>query len=243
MSKIIRVPRPAATLILTRDCASGIEVYLMQRTPQAVFMPGYYVFPGGAVDPLDSCASMQALCSGVSDAEVSRMLGIQRGGLAYMIAAIRESFEEVGLLLAHDANGDYVEIAQPSDVEYYAGLREHLNNGQLTLADVFRSRGLNAAVERLAFFSHWITPEGLPRRYDTRFFVAAAPLQQTPVPDGQEAVDHIWINPAEALARGERGELALSLPTRSTLQELSLFNTTQSLLEHTRYARQVQIKQ
>lgn len=232
-------PRPASTLILTRDASCGLEVFLMQRTQQAAFMPGYYVFPGGVVDPMDYSDSMLSLCS-IDDAEASRMLGLEQGGLAYVIAAIRESFEEVGLLLAHDTHGEYIEIAEAGDVEYYAGLRERLNSGQLTFADVFRTRGLSAAVEKLAFFSHWITPVGLPRRYDTRFFVAAAPELQTAVPDGQEAVDHVWLAPAEALELGARGELSLSLPTISTLRELASFTTTDALIKHARRPRIVQ---
>lgn len=232
-------PRPASTLILTRDTSSGLEVFLMQRTHQAVFMPGIFVFPGGAVDPMDTSEEMLSICNGIDDAEVSRMLGMERGGLAYVIAAIRESFEEAGLLLANDSRGDYVEIAKPGDVEYYAALRQRLVSGQLTLADICQARGLSMAVDKLAFFSHWITPVGPPRRYDTRFFVAAAPERQTAVPDGEEAVDHIWIAPADALERGRRGEFPLSSPTIRTLRELASFETTDALLNHARRPRKV----
>lgn len=168
MPSSIVVPRPASTVILTRDSAAGLEVFLMQRSHQAVFMPGVFVFPGGVVDPMDACASMRSLCNGIDDIAVNRRLGVEQDGLAYLIAAIRESFEEVGLLLAHDNHGDYLEIAAPDDIAYYAGLRERLNAGQLNFADVFRPRGLSAAVEKLAFFSRWITPVGYPRRYDTQ---------------------------------------------------------------------------
>ncbi|HSH48806.1 MAG TPA: MBL fold metallo-hydrolase [Halomonas sp.] len=232
-------PRPAATLILARDTPSGLEVYLMQRTYQAVFLPGFFVFPGGAVDPVDASDAMLSLCGGLDDAQASRTLGMERGGLAYVIAAIRESFEEAGLLLAHDHRGDYVDIAEPGDVAFYAGLRERLVSGQLTLADVLRARGLSAAVERLAYLSRWVTPVGPPRRFDTRFFVAAAPERQTAVPDGREAVDHIWIAPAEALERSRCGELALSSPTLRTLKELAAFETTDALIKQARRPRRV----
>ncbi len=234
------VPRPASTLILTRDTAFGLEVFLMQRTHQATFMPGVFVFPGGAVDPADSSDTMLSLCNGMDDTKISKALGIEQGGLAYVVAAIRESFEEVGLLLAHDSQGDYVEIAEPGDIEYYAGLRQRLNTRQLTFADVFCARGLSVAVEKLALFSHWITPAGLPRRYDTRFFVAAAPERQIAVQDDQEAIDHLWITPVDALKREERGEFPLSLPTISTLQELSAFDTTTALINYARNQRQIQ---
>lgn len=243
MAHLKITPQPASTLILTRDSASGLEVFLMQRTHQAVFMPGYFVFPGGMVDALDASASMLSFCTGVAESEASAMLGLEQGGLAYMIAAIRESFEEVGLLLAQDADGDYIEIAEPGDVEYYAGLRERLNAGQLTFADVFRSRGLNAAVDKLVFFSRWITPVGLPRRYDTHFFVATAPERQTAVVDGQEAIDHIWLTPAEALQRSKDGKLPLSLPTLSTLQEIAAFATSEALIQHARCSQRIKSMQ
>ena len=211
----------------------------MQRSHQAVFLPGFFVFPGRAVDPMDASEAMLSLCSGVDDADVSRMLGMERGGLAYVIAAIRESFEEVGLLLGHDRQGEYVEIAKSGDVAFYAGLRERLTSGQLTLAEVFRARGLSAAVDKLAYFSRWVTPVGPPRRFDTRFFVAAAPERQTASPDGQEAIDHVWIAPAEALERSRCGELALSSPTLRTLKELEAFETTDALITHARRPRQV----
>lgn len=238
MPKSSMLPRPAATLILSRDTACGLQVFLMQRTQHAVFLPGFFVFPGGAVDPMDASETMLALCKGTDNAKGSPILNMEQGGLAYKIAAIRESFEEVGLLLAENRSGEYIEIAEPGDVEYYAGLRERLNAGQLTLADVCRQRDLSAAVDKLAFFSHWITPVGLPRRYDTRFFVAAASERQTAVPDGQEAIDHIWIAPAEALKRGRRGEFPLSPPTMLTLRELASFETTAALINYARRPRQ-----
>lgn len=243
MTHLKIAPRPASTLILTRDSARGLEVFLMQRTHQAVFMPGYFVFPGGVVDALDASASMLSLCSSFADSQASAMRGLEQGGLAYAIAAVRESFEEVGLLLAQDAEGDYIEIAEPGDVEYYAGLRERLNAGQLTFADVFRSRGLSAAVEKLALFSRWVTPVGLPRRYDTRFFVAPAPERQTAVVDGQEAIDHIWLTPAEALQRSRDGKLPLSLPTLSTLQEIAVFATSEALLQYARCSQRIKSMQ
>lgn len=239
MSNSHVIPRPASTLILTRDTASGLQVFLMQRSHQAVFMPGFFVFPGGVVEQVDASDSMRSLCQGLCDLEASRMLGVKQDGLAYMVAAIRESFEEVGLLLAHDNQGDYIEIAKPGDVEYYAGLRDRLNTEQLTFADVFHYRDLHIAVDRLAFFSRWITPVGYPRRYDTWFFVAAAPQRQIAVPDGQEAIDQLWITPAEALEQSRRGVLLLSPPTVSTLQEISAFATTDALLSHARRPRKV----
>lgn len=229
------IPRPAATLILTRDTCAGLEVFMMQRTYQASFMPGFFVFPGGAVDPKDSCDTMLSLCNGLDDVAVSGQLDFAADGLAYAIAAIRESFEEVGLLLAQDGAGRYVDITQPDAIECYTRLREGLYSGKLTFAEVVHSQGLIAAVDQLALLSRWVTPEGLPRRYDTRFFVAAAPEQQVAILDGQEAIDHRWIAPAQALALGEQGEMELSLPTVRTLHDISSFTTSAALLNYARH--------
>ena len=234
MPKAPLVPRPASTLILTRDTSTGLEVFMMQRTHQAVFMPGYFVFPGGAVDPADTSASMLARCQGIEGLDLSCALALEQDGLAYAVAAIRESCEEVGLLLAYDAQGDYVQIAEPGDIAYYAGLRERLYTGQLTFADVFQQRGLTAAIDQLALFSRWITPVGLPRRYDTRFFVAAAPERQIAVPDGQEAIDHIWVAPTTALEQGRQGAFTLSEPTMRTLEDIAAFTTTEALISYAR---------
>lgn len=232
-------PRPAATLILTRDSPAGVEVYLMQRTHRAVFLPGFFVFPGGSVDAMDSSEAMRALCGGIDDEEVSHRLGVEQGGLAYLVAAVRESFEEAGLLLARDRHGDYVEIARPGDVAHYTQLRERLATGQLSLVDVLHSRGLSAALDSLAYFSRWVTPVGPPRRFDTRFFVTVAPERQLSTPDGQEMIDQLWITPAAALKRSRGGELPLSSPTLRTLKELAAFETTAALMTQMRRPRQV----
>lgn len=233
-------PRPASTLILTRDTPAGLEVFLMQRTYKAVFMPGVYVFPGGAVDADDEGEELLALCNGVDVAAANRMLGVARGGLPYLVAAVRECFEESGLLLARDLHGRPVEICQPDDVEAYAALRARLCAGEMTLIDLCRYRGLTIAVEELAFFSHWVTPVGPPRRYDTRFFVAVAPAGQTASHDGAETIDHVWIRPEEALERSRRGTFPLSSPTIRTLKTLTSFPTTAALMDYARRPREIE---
>src|ERR1700690_4524114 len=104
------IARPAATLILVRDVDSGMEVFMIRRTQSAVFMGGAHVFPGGGVDASDAAPDLAAHCEGMDDAEASRRLGVERGGLAYWVAALRECFEEAGLLLAHDAEGRYADL-------------------------------------------------------------------------------------------------------------------------------------
>lgn len=232
------VPRPASTLILTRDGPAGLEVFMTQRTHGAVFMPGVYVFPGGAVDAEDASEELLPFCHGVTAAQANRMLGVAEGGLAYLVAAVRECFEEAGLLLARDRRGKPVQITQPEDVEAYAALRERMCAGEITLLDLCRARGIKVDLQQLAFFSHWVTPAGPPRRYDTRFFVAVAPAGQLASCDGEETIASVWIRPEEALERGRRGLFPLASPTIRTLKALSVFPTTMALMDHARTPRE-----
>jgi glyoxylase-like metal-dependent hydrolase (beta-lactamase superfamily II)/8-oxo-dGTP pyrophosphatase MutT (NUDIX family) len=233
------VPRPAATLILARDASTGMEVFMIRRTHSAAFMGGAHVFPGGAVDAADATAKLAAYCEDLDDIEASRLLGVERGGLAYWAAAIRECFEEAGLLLAHDSGGEYADLNQPQRVEVFAQWRESVRAGRATLADLCREHQLRLAAGRLAYYSHWITQPGRARRYDTRFFVAVAPAAQTPSHDNRETVDHLWIQPAEALERHRRGDLHLVFPTIKTLESIAHFPTAEALMQFARSPRKM----
>ena len=231
--------RPAATLILVRDASSGMEVFMIRRTQSAAFMGGAHVFPGGAVDAGDASAELAAHCEGLDDSEASRLLGLERGGLAYWAAAMRECFEEAGLLLAHDARGEYADLNLPQHTEIFAQWRESVRAGQTTLADLCRAHELRLAAGRLAYYSHWITQPGRPRRFDTRFFVAEAPMAQTPSHDNSETVDHLWIQPAEALERHRRGDLHLVFPTIKTLESIAQFPSADALMAFARSPRKM----
>ena len=235
----VLVPRPAATLILVRDASAGMEVFMIRRTQAAAFMGGAHVFPGGGVDAGDASAELAAHCEGLDDAEASRLLGVERGGLAYWTAALRECFEEAGLLLAHDAEGRYADLNDAERLQVFAQWRESVRAGRATLADLCREHGLRLAAGRLAYYSHWITQPGRPRRYDTRFFVAEAPSAQTASHDNSETVDHLWIQPGEALARHQRGEIQLVFPTIKTLESIAGFDTAAALLAFARSPRKM----
>jgi glyoxylase-like metal-dependent hydrolase (beta-lactamase superfamily II)/8-oxo-dGTP pyrophosphatase MutT (NUDIX family) len=235
----VLVPRPAATLILVRDAADGMEVFMIRRTQSAVFMGGAHVFPGGGVDAGDASADLVAHCEGLDDAEASRLLGVERGGLAYWTAALRECFEEAGLLLAHDADGSYADLNDAQHVQVFGQWRESVRAGRATLADLCRGHRLRLAAGRLAYFSHWITQPGRPRRYDTRFFVAEAPAAQTASHDNSETVDHLWIRPAQALERHQRGEMHLVFPTIKTLESIAGFDNAAALMQFARSPRKM----
>jgi len=217
--------RPAATLVLTRDSQDGLEVLLLQRTWKAVFLPGFYVFPGGSVDATDQIC--RAHIAGPGDHSISHTMSLDEGGADYMVAAVRECFEEAGILLATDGDGELIGAEHPVHNH-----REQLFRGDACLDDLCQRYGLALALDRLAYLSHWVTPPGPPRRFDTRFFVAAAPTDQTASHDGQETINHIWIRPQQALEEQRQGQRLLGLPTLRTLRVLSDFATTTELLRH-----------
>jgi len=215
--------RDAATVMLLRDGDAGLEVFMMRRTLNAAFVGGFYVFPGGAVDDADRSAEVEAVSLGLTDAEASERLGVVRGGLAYWVAAIRECFEEAGVLLALDGDGAVVRFDDPAVERRFAGHRRAVHGGDQRLVELCRDEGLRLATGEIAYVSHWITPEGEPRRFDTRFFVARAPEAQDPLHDDQETIASLWVRPADALDRCRAGELAMIPPTIRNLEFLVPF--------------------
>jgi glyoxylase-like metal-dependent hydrolase (beta-lactamase superfamily II)/8-oxo-dGTP pyrophosphatase MutT (NUDIX family) len=230
----LALPRPAATLVVVRDGSHGMEVLLMHRTKAMDFAGGAHVFPGGAVDAAD--AALASACAGLDDAAASRRLGIESGGLAYWVCAIRECFEEAGLLYAY-ARGEIVQFDSPAARVDAPSLRRALHSGETTFAALVGTLGLRLATDRLAYLSHWITQAGRPRRYDTRFFIAAAPEHQRPMHDAGETVAHEWVVPRVALERHARGEMQLLFPTLKTLELLAGFGRVADALDYARAPR------
>jgi 8-oxo-dGTP pyrophosphatase MutT (NUDIX family) len=213
--------RDAATVMLVRDRPDGPEVFMLRRTLNAVFVGGHYVFPGGAVDPADRHSDVEPLCDGLSDADASRQLGLDAGGLAYWVAAIRECFEEAGVLLATNAAGEVMRFDDAATEAAYTRHRHAVHDGDLRLVDLCRSEGLRLIAGDIHYVSHWITPVGEPRRFDTRFFVARAPDAQEPLHDDNETIASLWMRPADALDRQASGELQMITPTLKNLEFLA----------------------
>jgi len=230
--------RDAATIMLVRDSLfdgePALEVCMLQRHLNSDFVGGAYVFPGGKVDDEDRTPAAEEACAGRSDAEASAMLGIGSGGLAFWVAALRECFEEAGVLLAYRGDGtggDVVLDAHDQEIRRrLAALRVALNAGEVRFLDACRGEHLRLAMDRVHYFSHWITPEPAPKRYDTRFFVAALPPGQVPIHDDHETVDTVWVRPDDALARAKAGEFDLIFPTMKNLEAISRFTTSGDLL-------------
>lgn len=218
--------REAATVMLVRD-DPDLQVFMLRRNLKSEWVGGAYVFPGGAVDPGDRAPAVLARCPDRDDPAASAQLGLGEGGLGYWVAAVRETFEEAGVLLARSAaTGELVDPAEPR----LTRLRDELNAGALTFQELIEAEDLLLDVGGLHAFSHWITPEGAPRRYDTRFFLAAAPDGHAYLHDETETVASRWVRPADALVASDRGELELIFPTRKSLEALSRFATAADLL-------------
>jgi 8-oxo-dGTP pyrophosphatase MutT (NUDIX family) len=195
-------------------------------------MGGAYVFPGGAVDAADRAPELLARCHGRDDATATTQLGLPAGGLGFWVAAIREAFEEAGVLLARAAvNGQPVDLGDPSSAARLDAARRAVGGGERQFLDVVLDEDLLLDAGALHLFSHWITPAESPRRYDTWFFVAAAPEGHAYLHDDSETVASVWIRPADALARAGRGELEIHFPTRRNLEQLARFPTARELLD------------
>jgi len=207
---------------------------MLRRNLASEFVAGAYVFPGGSVDPEDRGDAADELCRGLSDADASELLGVDSGGLAFWVAALRECFEEAGVLLALPRDAvDGIDLLDTSDPEVRDRFEAHrlaINEGRTGLLDVCRTEGLVLAADTVHYVSHWITPELAPKRFDTRFFVTAAPSGQVAHHDEGETIATIWVRPADALTRFEDGEIELLPPTIDNLQKLAAHSSTAAVM-------------
>jgi 8-oxo-dGTP pyrophosphatase MutT (NUDIX family) len=237
--------RDAATVMLVRDGLDpdgrpAVEVCMLRRNLASEFVAGAYVFPGGSVDPADRGAAADELCRGLSDDEASGILGVDSGGLAFWVAALRECFEEAGVLLAQPRDAgrgtDLLDTTDPGERARFEAHRLAINEGRTGLLDVCRTEGLVLAADTVHYVSHWVTPELAPKRYDTRFFVTAAPTGQIARHDDGETIASIWVRPRDALDRFEAGEIELLPPTIDNLEKLAVHASTAQVMA---WAREV----
>jgi len=232
-------PKEAATVILLRrreeQPAEGFEVLMALRSQESKFVPGSYVFPGGALDDQDCSPEMEALCRGVEPSSafaVLKDIPTPAMALGTWVAGIRETFEEVGLLLAYRANGRLLSFDH-DDAERYERYRSLLNQGKLTFEEILQKEALTLAADRLHYFSHWITPGFFPIRYDVRFFICEAPAGQEARHDGMELTDHLWITPREALRRYHENRFEMVYPTLVTMQALLPYRQIEEVIRAT----------
>ena len=207
--------RAAATVLLLRDTPAGLEVLMTRRSPSASFAPNAYVFPGGRIDEADTAARRIA----------TRRRTQSRVQLTQAIAAIRESFEELGVLLAHHADGT------PVRAELIAGMDRSTADTTVAFAEQCAARGLRLSTDRVYTFAHWITDRDLPKRFDVPFLVARMPEGQTPTADETEQFEPCWVRPADALARHAEGRFFMIFPTVRTLERLATYATVDAVLD------------
>ena len=221
-------PRHASTVVLLRDRADGMQAYLLRRTRTMAFAAGMYVFPGGSVDPRDETLADDAW-AGPPPAAWAGLLSADEGlTKALVCAAVRETFEESGVLLAGAGPDDVVADTTGDDWEAdRAALVDH----SLSFAAMLDRRGLVLRADLLRPWAHWITPEVEPKRFDTRFFVAALPSGQRTRDVGGEADRVAWVRPADALAAADSGEMGMLPPTAFTLSELATYDDVAAVLD------------
>jgi 8-oxo-dGTP pyrophosphatase MutT (NUDIX family) len=221
-------PRDSATVILVRDGAQGLDVFMLERHLRSDFAGGAYVFPGGTIDDRDTDHAAARFLDGPA----------QNGDVdaAFYLCAIRETFEEAGVLLARRGTTP-VTFDDAGDLERFAAYRQELNARGGSLAAIAEHEGLRYAADALHYYQRWITPEFSPKRYDTRFFVAAMPEGQHPLHDDVETTASTWIRPADALTQAADGSFSIIFPTRKCLESLTRFATTDELIASTRGKR------
>jgi 8-oxo-dGTP pyrophosphatase MutT (NUDIX family) len=222
-AKATVVARPASTILLLRDGERGIEVFMVVRHREIEFAGGALVFPGGRVEPDDAVVAGPDPLDG------------------FRIAGIRETFEECGVLLARPLGSEAL-VGGARLLAIEAAHRARLTRGELPLSALLAAEALAPATDALVHFAHWITPAGRPKRFDTQFFLAAAPPDQLAVHDGLESTDSVWINPLQAVAEADAGLRRLVFPTRRNLEKLARFASVRDALEASRAARVVPVE-
>ena len=225
-------PVPAATVILFRDGPVSPEVLMLERHSRSVFLPDMYVFPGGRVEDQDH--ELAEHVSGLSAEQASAALPTidEKLALGFFVAAIRETFEESGILLArrHGAS----ELIDAAGATALARHRLEVQGGALPFRELIAVERLDLAADLLAAHAHWITPENVPRRFDTIFFSTLTPRGQLAVHDGIESTNHVWTRPEDALESSKRGELQLIFPTARNLETLAGFESSETALAASR---------
>lgn len=211
-AQTVVTPVPAATIMLLRDGAQGLEVFMVVRHHQIDFASGALVFPGGKTDRQDGDPRVLARLSSYSDANDRQSM--------LRASAIREAFEESGILLARDALGQAVQPGPQLDA-----WRAGLNDRSTTLGDILEHGQLTLAADDLVHYSHWITPEFMPKRFDTHFYLARVPAGQVADHDGHENVDSVWITPQQAIDDAQAKRRTVIFPTLSNVVRLAQFHS------------------
>ncbi len=224
-------PVPASTILLVRKSPSDgqLEVFMVVRHHQIDFASGALVFPGGKIDPGDRL--VRDRCP--TTTEMNEDL------LALQVGAIREVFEECGVLLAREPGED--QLISAERLKALEPFRDQLNANEITMADFLEQEDLDLACDLLIPFAHWTTPTMMPKRFDTWFYIVEAPLDQTAIHDGHESVDSVWISPRAALEGGASGKYTIIFPTRLNVEMLAKSNNVEDAITASRNREIVEV--
>ena len=226
------LPIDSATVIVLREVNDACQVLLVERHAESRAFAGAHVFPGGRVDAADAAALLHGVSPRLAPRAAAARLGegiAPAAALAFWVAAIRELFEEAGLLLAR-VDGLPVSFSDAPTRGRFAAQRAAILAGETSFADVVAAERLELATDSLHYFSRWITPVNAPRRYDARFFVAHVPAGQAPLHDDRETISTVWLTPRAALAEARIGKMILAPPTVRTLDDLAVLGTLPCIL-------------
>ena len=221
-------PRPAATVIVLRDTSDGPEVFMVRRHDATAFMGGAYVFPGGRVDLGDAASADASWCDGFDSAGIAPLSAAT--AIAHRLAAIRELFEEAGVLLARDTPQHFVATIDPAAHDRFDRYRRDVHAGTASMKSVADREGLRVALDAIVPFARWITPPVDVRQFDAWFFMTRVPPDQTPVHDDTETTHGEWLRPKDALTRATAREITLPPPTWTTLREIESFDSVEAAL-------------
>ena len=233
-------PKNAATVIILRQAPGdpeGFEVLMVLRHMDSKFVPGSYVFTGGCLDQEDYSPDIESLCTGMDAKKAQAIMhNMSSPGKAIgaWVAGIRETFEEVGLLMAYHGDKKLMSFDSEDVRSRFRSYRKKIQIGEINFQTILLTEGLTLAADRLHYFSHWITPEFLPHRYDVRFFVAEAPVNQEALHDGIELTRHVWLTPKKILEGFRRREFDMVVPTLVTIEEISRHKTIQEIISCTK---------
>ena len=215
----ISEPSPSATILMLRDGPTGLETFMVVRHHQIDFASGALVFPGGKIDVGDY--EVTDFCDGVTNTDKTKV--------ALMAGAIREAFEECGILMARENGSEnLISGERLTDIHHY---RDPLNRGEISLLDFLKTENLRLACDKLQHFAHWITPEMLPKRFDTHFYLAAAPSDHLAIHDGHESIDSTWVSPDDAIKGNTNGTYTIIFPTRVNVEMLGESRTVSEAMQ------------
>lgn len=226
----IATPVPAATLMLLRMHQGEIQVFMQQRSYEASFVGGAFVFPGGKVDKQDYDFPDEYLC--LPEGKIAEVLFQKPESKLACIAAIRECFEEAGILLAYENKTHLLKIDTPEKEAYWLKQRKALNANEVSLKEICVNNNLQLAINQLVFFGHWVTPKTSPQRFDTLFFACKAPEYQEGDHDDYESIHSVWWNAEQALNEYHNKKIQLIMPTLKSLEHLHNFNSIEQFMEH-----------